>query len=143
MNPAAGKRARLFRAVHAEAGRRKIDHDGLHDLCRHRFGVSSMADLTEEQLEAIYRAWTGHGIRTKPLPKRGYARTNETEMVSPDDLETLARAFARRDWGEETQRNFIRRQLRGRDQIRTRRDFWKVFSGVRAMNRRDEERPAA
>ncbi|MEN6601768.1 MAG: hypothetical protein ABFD86_05075 [Bryobacteraceae bacterium] len=137
MSPANAKRAKLFRAVHAEAARRKIDHDALHDICRHRFGVSSMGDLSEGQLESIYRSWTGHGIRTRPLPRRGYGRSAEAEMVSAEDLETLGRAFARRNWGDEAQRTFIRRQLHGRDQIRTKRDFWKVFSGVRAMNRRE------
>lgn len=138
MSPENAKRARLFRAVHAEAARRKIDHDALHDICRNRFGVTSMGDLTEGQLESIYRSWTGHGLRTRPLPKRGYVRAGgPEEMVSAEDLETLARAFARRNWGSEAQATFIRRQLRGRDQIRTRRDFARVFGGVRAMNRRE------
>ncbi len=132
------RRARLFRAVHAEAARRGIDHVSLSEICRNRFGVESMGDLADDKIEDIYRSWTGHGIRGRALPKRGYAKTSELEIVSPQDVETLARAFAKRGWGEETQRNFIRRQLGGRDEIRTRRDFWKVFSGVRAMNRRAE-----
>jgi hypothetical protein len=133
-----GVRVRLFRAVHAEASKRGLDHDALRDVCRERFSVHSMGELTEGQLESLYRGWTGHGMKRKSaLPKRGYAKTTEAAMVSGEDLETLGRAFAARGWGKETQRVFIRRQLGGREQIRTRRDFWKVFSGVRAMNRRD------
>jgi hypothetical protein len=61
-------------------------------------------------------------------------------MVSGEDLELLGRAFANRGWSEDTQRNFIRRQLgRGREQIRTRADFHRVFSGVRAMSKREEK----
>ncbi len=137
---AKSQRAKLFRAVHAEAAKRGVDHDGLRDVCRQQFGVHSMGELTEQQLEGLYRNWTGHKLRRKrttPLPKRGYARGGEIEMVSGEDLETLGAAFAARGWGKETQRAFIRRQLGGREEIRTRRDFWRVFSGVRAMNRRD------
>ncbi len=131
-------RARLFRAVHAEGTKRGLDHDALREVCRGRFGVHSMGDLTEPQLEFLYRDWTGHGIRKRrgSLPKRGYARGNQIELVSGEDLELLGRAFAKSGWGKETQAAFIRRQLSGRADIRTRGDFWKVFSGVRAMQRR-------
>jgi hypothetical protein len=129
----------LIRALHAEAAKRGLDHDGLRDVCRVRFSVASMRDLSDGQLKTLFRDWTGRNFvrkRTTPLPKRGYGRAGELELVSGEDLETLGRAFAARQWGPETQRAFIRRQL-GRDQIRTRRDFHRVFSGVRAMNRRD------
>jgi hypothetical protein len=114
-----------------------MDHDALRDMCRERYKVHSMGELSDGQLEAVYRGWTGHALKRKSaLPPRGYANTTEVAMVSGEDLETLARAFAARGWGKETQAVFIRRQLGGREQIRTRKDFWKVFSGVRAMNRR-------
>lgn len=127
-------------ALHAEAAKRGLDHEGLRDVCRMRFSVESMTALSEGQLKTLYRDWTGRNFvtkRTTPLPKRGYASSKDLEMVSAEDLETLERAFAARQWGPETKRNFIRRQLGGREQIKTRRDFQKVFSGVRAMNRRD------
>jgi hypothetical protein len=96
-----------------------------------------MGELSEGQLLALYKAWTGHTLRRKvPLPKRGCLKVRDEEMVSGDDLETLGRAFALRGWGKDTQAAFIRRQLGGRAQIRTKKDFWRVFSGVRAMNRR-------
>jgi len=130
-------KTRLFRALHAEARKRGLDHDGLRDVCALKFGVRSMTELDEGQLRTLYRDWTGRGLKRKtPLPKRGCARAPGIEMVSGEDLETLARAFALRGWDERTQRQFVRRQL-GREEIRTRKDFWRVFSGVRAMNRRD------
>ena len=141
----AGLRARLFRAVHAEGLKRGLDHDGLRDVCRERFKLESMGKLQVNQLQQLYRGFTGYGFRARkagtrpaaPLPKRGYGQRGELEMVSADHLETLARAFAMRGWGRETQRVFIRRQLSGREQIRTTRDFQRVFRGVQAMNRRD------
>jgi hypothetical protein len=131
-------RGKLFRAIHAEALKRGLDHDALREIFKERFGVHSMGQLTEPQIESLYRSWTGHKPRKreKPLPKRGYAHSPEIEIVSGEDLETLARAFALAGWGKATQEDFIRRQL-GRASIRTRRDFWKVFSGVRAINRRN------
>lgn len=136
----AGLRARLFRALHAEGLKRGFDHEGLRDLCRERFDIESMGSLDIDQLQRMYRGFAGRWFPTrkrKPLPKRGYAKSGELEIVSGDHLETLARAFAMRGWGKETQRTFIRRQLGGREQIRTTRDFQRVFRGVQAMNRRE------
>lgn len=130
-------RARLFRGLHAEAAKRGLDHDGLRDVCRMQFEVHSLGDLTDAQLSELFHQWTGKGLRRKQkLPKRGYAQSGELEMVSGEDLNTLGAAFAAMGWGRETQRQFVRRQLSGREEIRTRRDFWKVFSGIRAMQRR-------
>ncbi len=131
-------RLRLYRALHSEAAKRGLDHSDLHEICRARFGVDSMRAATDAQLQQIYAEWTGRRIkRTSALPARGGGDQRLIEMVTGDDIETLARAFALRGWDAETQRNFVRRQLGGREQIRTRADFWRVFSGVRAMNRRD------
>ncbi len=134
------RRIRLLRAVHAEGKKRGLDHDGLRDVCRLTFGVGSMKELGEEELKALYHDWTGRGLRRRTeLPRRGKGEGSTTlaVMASGEDLETLAAAFAARGWGKETQRQFIRRQLSGREVIRRRGDFWRVFSGVRAMNRRD------
>ena len=89
----------------------------------------------------MLRSWTGKTVRKSPLPRKGYAArceaTGQIEMVSGEDLTLMADAFQRRGWTAEQQRNFIRRQLGGRETVRTRKDFHRVFSGVRAMNRRD------
>jgi hypothetical protein len=132
-------RARLMRALHAEGSKRGLDHDGIRDICHLKFNVDSMGALNEGQLKTLFRDWTGRNFtrRKTALPKRGYAKSGELEMVSAEDLETLERAFSARQWGPETKRAFIRRQLDGREEIRTKADFHRVFSGARAMNRRD------
>lgn len=143
MTAAGGLRARAFRAVHAEALKRGLDHDALREVCRERFGIRSMGQLDEGQLIDLYKAWTGKGLRRlRPLPKRGRQPGDESQLVSPGDLETLALEFAQRGWGPETQQSFVRRQLSGRHQIRTHADFKRVFQGIRAINRRVEQRRA-
>jgi hypothetical protein len=130
-----GLRTRLFRALHAEAKKRNLGHEELRDV----LGCHSMSQAPTAALQQLMHAWTGHNLRqpTK-LPRRGYVKSGELEMVSGADLNTLAAAFSLRGWDQDTRRNFIRRQLRGRETITTRSDFYRVFSGVRAMNRRDD-----
>lgn len=135
----AGLRVRLYRAIHAEGAKRQLDHDGVREVCRLKFGMHSLKELTDGQLQQVLYDWTGRALRATPrrLPKRGYAHApGPEELVSAEDLELLGRAFSRRGWGPETRRAFVERVL-GRSEIRTRRDWWRVFSGVRAMNRRD------
>lgn len=111
-----------------------MGHEELRDL----LGCHSMAEATTDALQQLMHVWTGHNLRQKrPLPRKGYVKSGELEMVSGADLNTLAAAFSIRGWNEDTKRNFIRRQLHGRETIQTRKDFYRVFSGVRAMNRRD------
>lgn len=134
-------RARLMGGIHAEGLKRGFDHDGLRGVCRVKFGVESMAALNEVQLAGWYRDWTGKSLKRGggKLPGKGYGKAGELELVSGDDLAALGNEFARRGWGPETQANFIRRQLGSRHQIRTRRDWWKVFAAVRAMNKRESK----
>jgi hypothetical protein len=114
--------------------KRGFDHDGLRDLAKERFGVASMSEMNVTQLLDLYKGWTGKGfVRKGKLPERGVV---ETAMVSGRDLDTLELEFAERGWGKDTQEAFIRRQLRGRVEIRTRADFSRVFYGIRAMNKR-------
>jgi hypothetical protein len=117
------------------------------------FKVRSLSTVETNDLVGLLKQWTGRAVRksrpsrksawparpAEQMPRRGYGKNGETELVGGDDLNTLAEAFAQRNMGKEAQANFIRRQLRGRDSIRTRADFHRVFSGVRAMNRRDEQ----
>ena len=115
MAPKAGFRNRLFRAVHAEARKRRMDHDAIHDMCREKFGAESMSKLTDGQLLTIYRDWTGHGLKTKAaLPKRGEVGTKELAvMATAGDLEMLEAEFAKRGLGPDGKRSFIKRQLNG------------------------------
>ena len=135
-----GYRARLFRALHAEARKRGLDHDALHDLCTSHMPVHSMGNLSDAQLAGLYRQWTGKSLRTRaPLPRRGEAakQASAAQIISPDELADLDAQFARRNLSGPERANFIRRQLRGRDQLRTRADWIRVIAPLRAMNRRD------
>ena len=135
-----GYRARLFKGLHAEGVKRGMDHDGLHDLCCREFVVRSMGDATDHQLEGLYRRWTGHTIKGRAkLPRRGEAAKAAAagQMVSAEEIVMLEAEFALRNLGEEGRANFVRRQLRGREQVRTRADWMRVITPLRAMNRKD------
>ncbi len=139
MGTKSGLRQRLFRAVHAEAARRKLDHDALHDMVLARFKKPSMAKLTDGELLMIYRDWTGHGLKQPGrLPRKGEVAAGvPAEMIDPKDLEMMAAEFAKRGMSDHGRQAFLRRQLRGRDVLRTRRDVVKVTAALRAMNRRE------
>ena len=82
----------------------------------------------------------GKKMRAAPLPRKGYGKdTNEVELVSAENITLLGDAFQQRGLTPEQQRNFIRRQLGGREVVRTNADFHRVFSGIRAINRRERE----
>jgi hypothetical protein len=133
----AGYRAKLFRAVHAEAAKRKIDHDGLHDIVKARFGNRSMGDCTDRQLLLLYKDWTGKGLkREAKLPRRGERVTGGLTFVSNLELAELDGIYAQLDWSAEQRQAFVRRQLRGRESIRTRGDWTAVLFGARAILRR-------
>ena len=58
-------------------------------------------------------------------------------LVSPDDMRMLYdAAYSKLGWDHERLKGFIRRQLGGRDQVRTLADFNKVWLGVQAQVRR-------
>lgn len=133
----AGYRNRLFRAVHAEAIKRKLDHDAVHDMCVRDFGVRSMGELTDAQLLSIYRGWTGKVLRRKAKLADPDWKAQPDGLVSGDELEAIAQEFAKRGLGIDGQRNFVRRQLQGRDQIRSRKDYIRVMHALREMNARD------
>ena len=132
----AGYRNRLFRAVHAEAAKRGLDHDALHAMAKKTYGAHSMSALTDAQLLAIYRGWTGHPLRRKSELARPGWQEEPPAMVSGEEIVTLDQEFAKRGLGDAGRRNFVRRQLRGRDQVRTRSDYIKVLHGLRAWNAR-------
>jgi hypothetical protein len=117
-----------------------MDHDALREACKNAYDIHSLADMSEPDLMALYQGWTGKTLRRKraALPKKGDAAEGAVDqMISGEELTALDAEFAKRSFGREARTNFIRRQLQGRDTIRTRRDFAKVFHGVRAMNRRE------
>jgi hypothetical protein len=98
-----------------------------------------MADATDAQMLGIYRQWTGHPLKGRGTkPQRGEARGGVvTKIVSGEDLILLDAEFAKRSLSGHGRTAFVRRQLGGRETIRTRQDFARVYSGLSAMNRRD------
>jgi hypothetical protein len=135
-----GYRARLFKAVHAEGQKRGLDHDALHDLCCEQFAVHSMGQATDHQLEGLYRHWTGHTLKRRAkLPRRGEAAkaSAAAQMISAEEIVALDAEFARRNLVDGERANFMRRQLRGRADVRTRADWARVITPLRAMNARD------
>ncbi len=140
-------RARLFRAIHAEGIKRGIDHDALRDMCRTNFGVHSLSEMTDDNLYKLYRSWTNRGLKRRkheagpgcqPVDKHeGFRVLDKLQMVASEDLVILAQEFALAGMSEDSQKGFIRRQLRGRDIIRTRGDWGKVINGLRAINKRE------
>lgn len=135
-----GYRAKLFRAVHAEAVKRGMDHDALHDLVRERFGHHSMGDCTDKQLLDLYRAWTKKVLRRNArLPKSGDRVRDKNVFVSAEEILELEQEFTRRGWDTEQRRGFIQRQLGGRVEVRTRGDWAAVLFGLRSMRRREEK----
>jgi hypothetical protein len=136
MGPKSGYRARLFRALHVEGVKRGLDHQALHAMFASSFGLRTMADATDAQLLGVYRQWTGKTLKYRgQLPRRN--ESPDAEMVSRADIEDLDQEFAKRGLAGNGRAEFIRRQLRGRDLIRTRKDYTRVMGGLRAMNRRD------
>ncbi len=141
-------RVNILRALHAEGKKRGFDHGMLREIAGQRFGVSSMSALSEDQLNGWYREWTGRVFRPKRRPIRNKAQrhaagtagrkdaTSKVEhLVSGDDLALLGQFAARLGWGKETLAKFTRRQLGGRDQIRTVADLNKVLWPMKRMLR--------
>lgn len=138
MGPEKALRSRLMRAIHAEGARRRLDHDALHDLVEAKFAVRTMAAVETKDLLALYKGWTGHGLKSRAQkPSRGETAVARMQMVSAEEAIALEMEFARRGLGDDGKKNFIRRQLRGRDQVRTRGDWVRVIAPLRAMNRRE------
>lgn len=132
-----GYRNRLFHALHAEAKKRHMDHDALHDMICKSFSVHSMSQATDAQLLGIYRQWTGKTLKRRAhLGDPGWQEKPDG-LVSGEELIALDQAFALRGLGAEGRANFVRRQLKGRDQIKSRRDCIRVLHAIRAMNERD------
>lgn len=136
MGPNRGFRARLMRAIHAEGKRRGLDHDALHAICLQQFQARSMADLSDAQLSGWYRHWTGKLLKSRaPRPVAG--ANDDLQLVSGEEMIDLSQQAAVRGLSHEGLINFIRRQLRGREVVRTRGDYRRVVRGLRAMNRRE------
>lgn len=136
-------RVRVLGALHSEGAKRGLSHIDLRECA----GCESLAALSDEQLLAAFEALTGKrfrvwhpGIRSKERRQAagtaGHKGTKETvaHLVSPDDMRMLYdAAYSKLGWDHERLRGFIRRQLGGRDQIRTLADFNKVWWPLKRM----------
>jgi hypothetical protein len=145
----------MMRGLHAEGAKRGLSHDGLHELVAKRYGVDSLAQLSETQLREWYREFTGKGFRHAGVggaARRRAAGTagrrqagqpvngstdqrNVVELVSGDDLAMLADLAQQIGWSVSGLYTFVERQI-GRSKIRTMAEFNKVLWAVKAIARR-------
>lgn len=134
---------RYLRALWATARECGVNDEGLHDAAFVAFGKTSLKELTADEAAQLL-----NGMRkaaSKPLQQRHWAQGNhgrrgvvdKTEfLVNAREMKMLCEAAALRGWNEETLLKFIARQL-GKTEIRTMKEFNKIFWAVKAMNRRD------
>ena len=145
---------KLLRAVHAEAAKRDLDHDALHAQAVERFGVDSIAVLTEQQLRELFRGLAGRPYRAKHPGVRGNERRQAAgtagrnkgqaadggkevvHLATTADVQLCYDAAYAIGWDQERLISFIRRQLKGKEQIRTLAECNKVLWPLKAMGRR-------
>ncbi len=143
-------RAKLVRALHAEARKRGWGHADLHDEAAERFGAASISALSDEQIKDWFLAMTGRMFRAKHSGiadkrrrqaagtagrKTAAAKTNVVHLASADDVELLYQVAYKIGWDKQRLKGFIRRQLKGRETIRTLADLNKVLWPLKRMAR--------
>jgi hypothetical protein len=96
-----------------------------------------MSEMTDGQLLAVYRDWTGKTLKRRSTLANPGWKERPDGMVSGEEINTIAQEFAKRNLGHDGQRAFVRRQLDGREEIRSRKDYVRVLHGLRAMNERE------
>jgi hypothetical protein len=138
--------SRYLRALWATARECGVDNDGLHDAAFVGFGKSSLKELTEEEAKRLLDGMRkASGVAQKRPAQRRWAQgnhgrrdvENKTEyLVNKREMTMLCEAAALRGWNEEALLKFIARQL-GNTEIRTMKEFNKIFWAIKAMNRRD------
>ena len=150
-------RTQILRALHAVGAKRRLGHEEIRAISRERFGVGSMGDLEVDQVRALYGQVVGWEFRSKHPGIRDRRRRKAAgtagrdngqggrakivHVVRPEDVELLHQfAHGRLGWTEKALKGFIRRQLRGRQQIRTLADLNAVLWAVKRMVREREKR---
>lgn len=141
-------------AIYGCAREHHISNEEIHEAISVGFNKTSLKDLTERECRTLLdgmrgttsqakravRGASGHANTTRGhamgTAGRKDAAKSETEyLVSARELELLREAAELRGWSRETLDTFIRRQLGGKE-LRTVRQFNKVFWAIKAMNRR-------
>ena len=142
-------KTRVMGALHAEAAKRGLSHQDLSERAGKRYGFASMADLDDGQLRDLFLDLTGRvfhpkhpGMRNRQRRKaagtagRKNAINKVVEMAATVDVEMVYQLAYGLGWTQETIKTFIRRQLGGRDQLRTMADINKVLWGLKAIAKR-------
>ena len=142
-------RTKVMGALHAEAAKRDLSHQDLSEMAGKRYGVGSMSDLNEGKLRDLFRDLTGKPFRAKHPGMRnrqhrqaagtaGRKNANHkvVEMADATDVEMVYQLAYALGWTLQTIKTFIRRQLGGRDQLRTMADVNKVLWGLKAIAKR-------
>jgi hypothetical protein len=149
MNRSTEQRSKMMRGLHAEARKRGLSHDGLHELVEKRYGVRSLSQLSEAQLREWYREFSGKGFRHRGIApgSRAWAAGNAGKKAAPDgarkvvelagadDIAMLIDLAARIGWSVTGFHKFVARQL-GREQVRTMADVNKVLWALKTIARR-------
>ena len=135
------------------SAKKDLDHDALHAQAVERFSVDSIAVLTEEQLRELFRGLAGRPFRAKHPGVRGKQRRQAAGMAgrkgpaaegekkvvhlaTTADVEMVYDAAYAIGWDQKRLISFIRRQLEGKETIRTLAECNKVLWPLKAMGRR-------
>jgi hypothetical protein len=155
MNRSTEQRSKMMRGLHAEASKRGLSHDGLHELVEKRYGVASLSQLSEAQLREWYREFSGKGFRHRGMgsasrrraagaagrrqPDQPINRSTDQskviELASADDIAMLIDLAGQIGWSVTALHKFVARQI-GRENIRTMAEFNKVLWALKAIARR-------
>jgi len=142
-----GLEKKYLRAIFGAAREHGVSYEELHDAIEAGFGKKSLKDLTKAEALRLIQGVRGSYLSPSFTPGRRWGmgnhgrkdseRTGEVDyLVNQREMELLREAAALRGWDERQLAAFIRRQT-GREQIRTMREFNKVFWALKAMNRRE------
>lgn len=144
--PAAGKK--FLPAIFAEARKRGVSHEELHDTIWLAYQKRSLKDLTAAQSIELIQGLRGESEPQRDIPpdrrramnahgRKDYDTTGEAAyMVNDAEMNILRKAATLRGWSDETLHDFVERQL-GHRNVRTMADFNKVLWPLKRMNKRD------
>lgn len=147
--PEYGSRDKALRGLHAEARKRGLDHDALHEIALERFQRGSLRDLSVAQIQG----WANE-LRQAQAPRSAASRRRQgtagrktagkaakvVELVGAKELELIGGYAEALGWDRARLDGFIRRQLGEHGRVRTVGDANKVIDGLRAMYRRSVNR---
>lgn len=131
------KTTNQVRAIHAEARKRGIDPDTLHDLVENvTRRTRSIAALTHAEAQKVIQRMKGDGFVPLRTLQHHRQKSGIPVLVRPEQLTLIAELSSQRDWSVETLATFCKRQCK-REMPRTTSDANKVIEALKAMNRRD------